>query len=102
MNVYYSPDGNIEIHNLRPEGYLTVDEWDLQQPKESQITIASIKKQLKIIDDKSIRPLRAIVRGKPSPEEIDYLDDLGRQAEILRTELEVLTSDDGGAKWLMK
>lgn len=89
-NVYYSPDGNIEIHNLRPEGYFTVDEWDAKQPK--QATSQSIQRMLAAIDMASIRPLRAIARGYPAPEEMTRLEELGEQAVELRMRL---TGSDG-------
>lgn len=34
MAKYYSPDGNIEVWDTKPEGYYTVEEWqELHPPK---------------------------------------------------------------------
>lgn len=42
MANYYSPDGNLEVWDNKPQGYFTVDEWEEMHPapppsKETQI-----------------------------------------------------------------
>ena len=32
MAKYYSPDGNIEVWDTKPEGYYTVEEWQKLHP----------------------------------------------------------------------
>lgn len=32
MAKYYSPDGNIEVWNEKPDGYYTVEEWEEMHP----------------------------------------------------------------------
>ena len=32
MPKYYSPDGNIEVWNEKPDGYFTVEEWEEMHP----------------------------------------------------------------------
>lgn len=32
MAKYYSPDGNIEVWDTKPDGYYTVDEWQELHP----------------------------------------------------------------------
>ena len=32
MAKYYSPDGNIEVWNEKPDGYYTVEEWQEMHP----------------------------------------------------------------------
>ena len=32
MAKYYSPDGNIEVWDTKPDGYYTVDEWNEMHP----------------------------------------------------------------------
>ena len=32
MSKYYSPDGNLEVWNTKPQGYYTVEEWQKMHP----------------------------------------------------------------------
>lgn len=32
MAKYYSPDGNLEVWDTKPEGYFTVEEWEEMHP----------------------------------------------------------------------
>lgn len=50
-------------------------------------TKEELMQELDLLDLKSIRPLRAILRGKPADEEYNYLNFLGEQASALRDRL---------------
>lgn len=49
--------------------------------------LARIKVELEQLDLDSIRPIRAILRGNPAPEEMEQLDSIGARAEELRKKL---------------
>lgn len=46
-----------------------------------------INQQLVALDLASLRPMRAILRGNPSPDNQTRLDELGDKAQVLRTRL---------------
>ena len=88
---YYSPNGNLEVWDEKPDGYFTTEEWaDAHQltPEElAEARRAEVLDELAAIDLQSARPLRAIVNGTATDEDTAKLAALEAQAENLRAEL---------------
>ena len=102
-NVFYSPEGNPEVWDKKPEGYFTEEEWKAAHPdpapeppspeelKAQRIT--EIISRLGEIDKASIRPLRTIAKGTEDGVAADKIVDdrlklaeLEDEAVLLRTE----------------
>lgn len=43
MGNYFSPNGNFEVWDVKPEGYYTEEEWELVNPKEPEPTFKEVK-----------------------------------------------------------
>lgn len=101
MAVYVNPEtGNREVYikNPPPQGYLTEEEWAITQPKpipsQEEINmrrVMEIHNRLYQIDQKSLRPLRAIAEKADTDEDHEILAELNNEAENLRVELRSLT-----------
>ena len=64
--------------------YITKEEADIKRHKAH---IAELKEQLKTIDEKSARSLRAIIAGTATDADRLFLESLEAQAEKIRGEL---------------
>lgn len=86
MPKFYSPMGNPEMWAVQPVDYLTEAEWLALNPPiiadENAYRIIEIKKELIKLDMLSIRPMR-----DQANEDQEILDDIIKQAQILRDEL---------------
>jgi hypothetical protein len=101
--MYYSPQGNIEIWEGKPEGYFTPEEWESVHPapEPDPPTTAELAAQRKMeilsrlaaTDAASIRPLRAIAQGEAVQADHDKLAALDAEAADLRAELAGLQED---------
>lgn len=60
----------------------------------NRLRAAEIAQQLKLLDSKAIRPLRAILAGAPTDEDKDKLCKIEEQAVALRGELAELGGGD--------
>ncbi|SHI61550.1 hypothetical protein SAMN02745671_01158 [Anaerovibrio lipolyticus DSM 3074] len=85
MPKYYSPDGNIEVWEQKPEGYYTVEEWQELHPAPAPPE-PSIDEQLAELDARyntkkteyTTAYTAAVMRGDTETAEAikDYLDTL--------------------------
>lgn len=48
MPRYYSPDGNIEVWEEKPEGYYTVEEWEEMHPTPPYVP--TVEEQIEALD----------------------------------------------------
>ena len=102
MAVFYSPAGNIEVWDVKPDGYLTPDEWLAAHPAviedaavDGEARKYDVLMALNELDAKSVRPARsvalAVANGNPpSAVDVARLADIEAEAQKLRKELAAL------------
>lgn len=94
MGRYYSPTGNCEIWEQKPDGYKTEEEWAALHPPppppaptpEEIAAQAAAEKAARFaaIDAASVRPLRAIAAGTATEYDHEKLAALEAEAAQLR------------------
>ena len=95
-NVFYSSEGNPEVWETKPDGYFTEEEWKAAHPEppiQEELNAArraGIISRLAVIDQESIRPLRALAKGTTMDYDREKLVALESEAVKLREELEAL------------
>lgn len=105
MATYYSPNGNPEVWEEKPAGYMTLEEWQAAHPAPeptpptpeelAEQRRMEILAELDNIDRASARSLRAIqtaqILGKEvDQDDIQILDNYETRAIVLRQELATL------------
>ena len=92
MPTYFSPKGNPEIWNDKPDGYFSGDEWiehniNTGTPLGKTLRISAINARLAELDADSIRPLRAIAAGIDTEDDRRVLQVTEAMIAELREEL---------------
>ena len=116
--VFYSPTGNPELWETKPDGYFaTIEEFEVANPPATPseqelkaVRIQEIHSQLDEIDTKSVRPTRSIEVKRANnkansldvdaglKDELTTLSGLETQALELRMELHVLENSTSAIK----
>lgn len=86
---YYKKDGSYIASDLVLD-LETVTEEEYNEFVKKEEKISKIKSQLKELDEKSARSLRAIVSGVATEDDRNFLSGIETQAEELRQELKDL------------
>ena len=99
MSVFVSPSGNYEVWDVKPNGYVSVQEWEIENPppapSQEELTqqrIKEIQSLLTANDLASVRPLRAKLAGTATEADDARLAELEEQAQALRAELVTLNA----------
>lgn len=74
MPKYYSPDGNLEVWDEKPEGYYTVEEWQVLHPAPAPPE-PSIDEQIEALD-RQYNSDKAILMSQYTEADIDGDEDL--------------------------
>lgn len=90
-NKYYSPDGNFERWDEKPQGYYTVEEWQKLHPA-PEPTLDEVK-AAKIAELKSVRDMKEVEPVTTGNGIFDYDDKSRDRLQIARQAL----TDAGGA-----
>lgn len=87
MPKYYSPEGNIEVWEQKPEGYYTVDEWEEMHPPTPYVP--TVDEQIEALDHQ-YNSDKAVLMAQYT--EADMVEDFELKAQI-KVELATLQAE---------
>ena len=90
--TFYSPNGNHEVWDAKPEGYFTVEEWEAKQ--RPLVRSQEILTELNTLDLRALRSLTSIEAGMGTDADTKRLQDIENQKVELRNELHSLRNPD--------
>lgn len=73
MPKYYSPDGNIEVWEQKPEGYYTVEEWEEMHPPTPYVP--TVDEQIEALD-RQYNSDKAVLMSQYTEADIDGDEEL--------------------------
>ena len=87
----YTPSNNKYVYDVDSNSIILNPNYeDEEAEKARQARIAELKEQLKVLDEKAGRSVRAILAGTGTDEDRAYLQNIEEQAQEIRKELHEL------------